>query len=91
MKPFKAHWMNDLPWENETEEFSVCGATVRFVHLKPLVDGDSGKTKTKKNFLFLHGKPGWSYVWRNVSDIRLIFQVAGPIGNTDGFLSVDVD
>ncbi|BDD59791.1 hypothetical protein MAP00_004980 [Monascus purpureus] len=57
-------WMDDMPWTDNTEEFKVCGATVRFVHLKPAIDGGSGEVK--KSILFLHGNPTWSQIWRRI-------------------------
>lgn len=57
-------WMDDMPWTDNTAEFKVCGATVRYVHLKPAIDGDSGEVK--KSILFLHGNPTWSQIWRRV-------------------------
>ncbi|KAL4863193.1 hypothetical protein BDV12DRAFT_177828, partial [Aspergillus spectabilis] len=60
-------WMETIPWANDTEEFTVCGATVRYIHLKPsystvLQDGK----KSHRPIVFLHGNPSWSYMWRNV-------------------------
>ncbi|KAL3470297.1 Alpha/Beta hydrolase protein [Aspergillus californicus] len=60
-------WMQELPWSNDTHEFKVCGATVRYIHLKPsysdiLQDG----ARNHKPVIFLHGNPSWSYMWRNV-------------------------
>ncbi|KAL4884936.1 Alpha/Beta hydrolase protein [Aspergillus karnatakaensis] len=60
-------WMESVPWANDTEEFDVCGATVRYIHLKPsystvLQDGK----KSHRPIVFLHGGISWSYMWRNV-------------------------
>ncbi|KAL2815206.1 Alpha/Beta hydrolase protein [Aspergillus cavernicola] len=60
-------WMETLPWANDTHEFNVCGATVRYVHLRPSYSNilQDGK-KNHKQIVFLHGNPSWSYMWRNV-------------------------
>ncbi|KAI9372819.1 Alpha/Beta hydrolase protein [Aspergillus egyptiacus] len=60
-------WMESLPWANDTHEFSVCGATVRYIHLRPSYSDilQDGK-KSHKPVVFLHGNVTWSYMWRNV-------------------------
>ncbi|KAL2831637.1 Alpha/Beta hydrolase protein [Aspergillus pseudoustus] len=60
-------WMENIPYANDTHSFTVCGATVRYIHLKPsysniLQDG----RKTHRPIVLLHGNPTWSYMWRNV-------------------------
>ncbi|KAL4782588.1 Alpha/Beta hydrolase protein [Aspergillus varians] len=60
-------WMETAPWANDTHEFNVCGATVRYVHLRAsysriLQDG----RRIHRPIVFLHGNPSWSYMWRNV-------------------------
>ncbi|KAL4930264.1 haloalkane dehalogenase family protein [Aspergillus undulatus] len=61
-------WMaSSAPWSADTSEFTVCGASVRYVHLRAsyssvLTDGK----KTHRPIVFLHGNPSWSYLWRNV-------------------------
>ncbi|KAJ5999354.1 hypothetical protein N7451_007164 [Penicillium sp. IBT 35674x] len=61
-------WMDHLKWANDTEEFTVCGASVRFVHLKPSQNANSGSNSTapRRPIVFLHGNPSWTYMWRNV-------------------------
>lgn len=61
-------WVKSAPWANDTHEFSVCGATVRYIHLRAsyssvLQDG----RRTHRPIVFLHGNLSWSYLWRNVS------------------------
>ncbi|GKZ61059.1 hypothetical protein AnigIFM49718_007764 [Aspergillus niger] len=56
-------WMPDIPWADCTEEMAICGATVRFVHQKPTLDGPAGR---RRPIIFLHGNPSWSYIWRNI-------------------------
>ncbi|KAL4922119.1 Alpha/Beta hydrolase protein [Aspergillus aurantiobrunneus] len=60
-------WMASVPWANNTHEFHVCGARVRYVHLQAthrtiLQDGRS----SHRPIVFLHGNPSWSYMWRDV-------------------------
>lgn len=60
-------WMNDIPWHENTEEFLVCGARVRFVHLRPdAADCGRNGCLPKKPIVFLHGSRSWSYMWRKV-------------------------
>jgi hypothetical protein len=60
-------WMEDLSWNEHTEELSVCGARARFVHLRPEEgDNDSCSHLPKKPIVFLHGSRSWSYMWRKV-------------------------
>jgi hypothetical protein len=60
-------WMNDIPWHDNTEEFLVCGARVRFVHLRPaVVDSSRSGCWPKRPIVFLHGIRSWSYMWRKV-------------------------
>lgn len=60
-------WMDNILWHESTEEFAVCGARVRFVHLKPAaVDSGNGGSLPKRPIVFLHGSRGWSYTWRKV-------------------------
>lgn len=60
-------WMNDIPWHDNTEEFLVCGARVRFVHLRPAaIDSSRRGCLPKKPIVFLHGSRSWSYMWRKV-------------------------
>lgn len=60
---------NQIQWADKTEEFTICGATARFVHLKPRHDANSGTNGTapRRPIVFLHGNPSWTYMWRNVS------------------------
>ncbi|KAL4971955.1 Alpha/Beta hydrolase protein [Aspergillus desertorum] len=60
-------WMGAAPWANETEEFEVCGATVRYLHLRASYSAvlQDGK-REHRPIVFLHGNPSWSYMWRNV-------------------------
>lgn len=62
-------WTDQLLWADKTEQFTVCGATVRFVHLKPSHDADSGSNgiAPRRPIVLLHGNPSWTYMWRNVS------------------------
>ncbi|RHZ59250.1 haloalkane dehalogenase family protein [Aspergillus thermomutatus] len=60
-------WMADMPWRDNVEEFQVCGATARYVHLKPSYRSIATNNKTShRPIVFLHGNPSWSYMWRNV-------------------------
>lgn len=60
-------WMADMPWRDNVEEFSVCGATARYVHLKPSYRSIATDNKAShRPIVFLHGNPSWSYMWRNV-------------------------
>ncbi|RLL94680.1 hypothetical protein CFD26_104466 [Aspergillus turcosus] len=60
-------WMADMPWRDNVEEFNVCGATARYVHLKPSYRSIATDNKTShRPIVFLHGNPSWSYMWRNV-------------------------
>jgi hypothetical protein len=59
-------WMNDIPWHDKTEEFLVCGARVRFVHLRPAIDSSRSGCLPKRPIVFLHGSRSWSYMWRKV-------------------------
>ncbi|CEL07036.1 hypothetical protein ASPCAL10202 [Aspergillus calidoustus] len=60
-------WMENVPYANDTHSFTVCGATVRYIHLKPSYSSilQDGK-KTHRPIVLLHGNPSWSYMWRNV-------------------------
>ncbi|KAL5046439.1 hypothetical protein BDW71DRAFT_214678 [Aspergillus fruticulosus] len=60
-------WMGAAPWANEMEEFEVCGATVRYIHLRASYSSilQDGK-REHRPIVFLHGNPSWSYAWRNV-------------------------
>jgi pimeloyl-ACP methyl ester carboxylesterase len=60
-------WMETAPWANETEEFEVCGAKVRYLHLHASYSSilQDGK-REHRPIVFLHGNPSWSYAWRNV-------------------------
>ncbi|CEL03949.1 hypothetical protein ASPCAL05085 [Aspergillus calidoustus] len=66
----REQWIRDVPWHDHIEEFLVCGARVRFVHLRPAAvnTGDSSDSSdlTKRSIVFLHGDGGWSYMWRKV-------------------------
>jgi pimeloyl-ACP methyl ester carboxylesterase len=66
----REQWIRDVPWHDHVEEFLVCGARVRFVHLRPAAvnTGDSSDSSdlTKRSIVFLHGDGGWSYMWRKV-------------------------
>ncbi|KAL4969913.1 haloalkane dehalogenase family protein [Aspergillus stella-maris] len=61
-------WMSSAPWAgDDTQEFTVCGASVRYIHIKAsyssvLADGK----REHRPIVFLHGNPSWSYLWRNV-------------------------
>ncbi|KAL2816983.1 Alpha/Beta hydrolase protein [Aspergillus granulosus] len=60
-------WMESILYANDTHSFTVCGATVRYIHLKPsyssiLQDG----RKMHRPIVLLHGSLSWSYMWRNV-------------------------
>ncbi|OJZ84827.1 hypothetical protein ASPFODRAFT_83039 [Aspergillus luchuensis CBS 106.47] len=46
-----------------TTEIAICGATVRFMHQKPTLDGPAG---CRRPIIFLHGNPSWSYMWRSI-------------------------
>ncbi|KAL6237955.1 hypothetical protein BDW75DRAFT_248159 [Aspergillus navahoensis] len=60
-------WMEAVPWAKETEEFEVCGATVRYLHLRASYSSVLQDEKREhRPIVFLHGNPSWSYVWRNV-------------------------
>ncbi|KAF4211426.1 hypothetical protein CNMCM5878_002636 [Aspergillus fumigatiaffinis] len=60
-------WMADMPWRDNVEEFNVCGATARYVHLKPSYRSIATDNKAShRPIVFLHGNPSWSYMWRNV-------------------------
>ncbi|KAL3461658.1 Alpha/Beta hydrolase protein [Aspergillus heterothallicus] len=60
-------WMENIPYADDTHSFKVCGATVRYIHLKPSYSSilQDGK-KTHRPIVLLHGNPSWSYMWRNV-------------------------
>ncbi|KAL5000860.1 Alpha/Beta hydrolase protein [Aspergillus recurvatus] len=60
-------WMGAAPWANETEELEVCGAKVRYLHLRASYSSilRDGK-REHRPIVFLHGNPSWSYMWRNV-------------------------
>lgn len=66
-------WMSDMVWSDETEGFTVCGATARYAHLRPancdLSNGD--QSASRRPIVFLHGNPSWGFMWRNVSFPRL--------------------
>lgn len=63
----RKQWMDDISWNESTEEFVVCGARVRFVHLRPAaVDSSNGASLPKRPIVFLHGSRSWSYTWRKV-------------------------
>lgn len=60
-------WMPSAPFGADTHEFDVCGASVRYIHLRAsyssiLQDG----RRSHRPVVFLHGNPSWSYTWRNV-------------------------
>lgn len=60
-------WAKSAPWADDTYEFNVCGATVRYIHLRAsyssvLQDG----RRAHRPIVFLHGNLSWSYLWRNV-------------------------
>lgn len=60
-------WVNGIPWYENVEEFVVCGARVRYIHLKPIANGAAnGSHSRKRPVVFLHGNRGWSYMWRKV-------------------------
>ncbi|EAW13696.1 haloalkane dehalogenase family protein [Aspergillus clavatus NRRL 1] len=60
-------WMANMPWQDHTGEFTVCGATVRYVHLKPSYRSVAQDVKTThRPIVFLHGNPSWSFMWRDV-------------------------
>ncbi|WEW59207.1 hypothetical protein PRK78_004676 [Emydomyces testavorans] len=62
-------WMGDMPWaaEEETGEFTVCNATVRFVFVREAKRGPQGENlPAKPAIVFLHGNPSWSYMWREI-------------------------
>lgn len=64
---FNKHWMKDVRWSDNTEEFLVCGARVRYVHLVPAVhEGCQNGCLPKRPILLLHGSRSWSYMWRKV-------------------------
>jgi hypothetical protein len=64
-------WMNNILWGEHTEEFEVCGARARFVHLRPERSDDSStSTSSKRPILFLHGSRSWSFMWRKVCQLR---------------------
>ncbi|KAL5342034.1 Alpha/Beta hydrolase protein [Aspergillus crustosus] len=67
VEKYSGGWMESAPWANDTEEFDVCGATVRYIHLKPSYSSmlQDGK-KEHRPIVFLHGNPSWSFMWRNV-------------------------
>lgn len=56
-----------LPWADETEEFVVCGATARFIHLNKGACNGHNDNEPRRPIVFVHGNPSWSYMWRNVS------------------------
>ncbi|KAJ9245680.1 hypothetical protein DTO271D3_4144 [Paecilomyces variotii] len=58
--------LSDMPFANNIEEISVCGATARFIHIKPENNGVHGEYERKGPIVLLHGNPSWSYIWRNV-------------------------
>lgn len=49
-------------------EFTVCGATARFVYAGSSHNADSsrGAEGRRRPIVLLHGNPSWSYMWRNV-------------------------
>lgn len=60
-------WMNDIPSRDNTEEFLVYGARVRFIHLRPAaIDSSKSGCLPKKPIVFLHRSQSWSYMWRKV-------------------------
>lgn len=66
-------WMADMPWRDNVEEFNVCGATARYVHLKPSYRSIATDNKTShRPIVFLHGNPSWSYMWRNVRSYMIL-------------------
>lgn len=62
-------WMAHVQWGDVTQEFTVCGATARFIHFRPVHGAFSGGNDIlpRQPFVFLHGNPSWSFMWRNVS------------------------
>lgn len=74
-------WMQSAPWANDTHEFDICGATVRYIHLRAsyssvLQDG----RRTHRPIVFLHGNLSWSYLWRNVISLLLFVFVSNGLG-----------
>jgi pimeloyl-ACP methyl ester carboxylesterase len=70
--------MKDIPWHDHTEEFVVCKARVRYIHLRPAaVNGGSSAAPLKRPIVFLHGSQSWSYTWRKVCSI--IYSVCSPV------------
>ncbi|RAK84173.1 haloalkane dehalogenase family protein [Aspergillus costaricaensis CBS 115574] len=63
VRPQGPGWMPDFPWADCMVEMAICGATVRFMHQKPTLDGPAGR---RRPIIFLHGNPSWSYIWRNI-------------------------
>lgn len=60
-------WINGVPWHDNVDEFVVCGARVRYIHLMPTANGvGNGSHARKRPIVFLHGNRGWSYMWRKV-------------------------
>lgn len=60
-------WINGISWHDNVEEFVVCGARVRYIHLRPTANGAAnGSYSRKRPIVFLHGNRGWSYMWRKV-------------------------
>lgn len=85
-------WMNDIQWHDNTEEFLVCGARVRFVHLRPgVVDRSGSGCSPKKPIVFLHGSRSWSYMWRKVCWKLILYFVQVILRSTNVYLYTDYD
>lgn len=77
-------WMDNVLWHENTEEFAVCGARVRFVHLKPAaVESSNGGSLPKRPIVFLHGSRSWSYTWRKVCLNSFLSFRMTPVENRD--------
>lgn len=78
-------WMHDMPWSNQTEEFNVCGVTVRYVHLKPNANGTSDEQDgSERPVVLLHGNPSWSFMWRDVRALHPSVSIACFLGEPKG-------
>ncbi|RAH52301.1 haloalkane dehalogenase family protein [Aspergillus piperis CBS 112811] len=63
VRPQGPGWMPDIPWADFTAEMAICGATVRFMHQKPTLDGPAG---CRRPIICLHGNPSNCFIWRNI-------------------------
>lgn len=64
---FNEYWMGHSQWSDNTKEFIVCGARVRYVHLTPAVgEGSLNGCSPQRPIVFLHGSQSWSHTWRKV-------------------------